>query len=289
MQICYLIRDLRDTLKPFRQQGKTIAVVPTMGNLHAGHIKLVTTARAIADIVVATIFVNPMQFGQSEDLDKYPRTPDADIEKLTAAGCDYLFTPPVSEIYPRGLNNHTLVHTPDIVERHCGASRPGHFDGVATVVSKLFNIVQPDHAVFGLKDYQQFQVIRKMVEDLCFDITLTGVSTEREQSGLALSSRNSYLSEAEKTQALALGQVLRQTAGEIHSGQRDYRALESDALQALLESGLKPDYFAICTQDDLQPAAPGAVADRPLVILAAAFAGSTRLIDNIEVDTNNKQ
>lgn len=285
MQICYTTQALRQALNNERRNGKTIAVVPTMGNLHAGHIKLVHKANELADITVATIFVNPMQFGRNEDLDKYPRTPDADIHKLTEAGCDYLFTPPVSEVYPDGLDQHTVVTVPGISERYCGASRPGHFDGVATVVSKLFNLVQPDHAVFGLKDYQQFQVIRKMTLDLCFPIQLTGVPTEREPSGLALSSRNGYLSEAEKSTAILLYQTLQETAGRILSDNTAFRPLEDDAAGQLQSSGLRPDYFSICDADTLEPAddhvhrQPG----QKLVILAAAFVGNTRLIDNLEL------
>lgn len=285
MQICYTSQALRQALNEERRQGKTIAVVPTMGNLHAGHIKLVHTANELADITVATIFVNPMQFGRNEDLDKYPRTPDADINKLTEAGCDYLFTPPVSEIYPAGLQQHTVVTVPGISERHCGASRPGHFDGVATVVSKLFNLVQPDHAVFGLKDYQQFQVIRKMTLDLCFPIQLTGVATEREPSGLALSSRNGYLSPDEKNTAVVLYRTLQETASQITSGSKGLRQLEEEAARHLQDSGLRPDYFTICEADTLEPASDetDCRGDRKLVILAAAFVGTTRLIDNLEL------
>jgi pantoate--beta-alanine ligase len=285
MQICYTTQALRQALDYERRNGKTIAVVPTMGNLHAGHIKLVHTANELADITVATIFVNPMQFGRNEDLDQYPRTPDADVNKLTAAGCDFLFTPPVSEVYPNGLDQHTVVTVPGVSERYCGASRPGHFDGVATVVSKLFNMVQPDHAVFGLKDYQQFQVIRKMTLDLCFPIRLTGVATEREPSGLAMSSRNGYLSPAEKSTAILLFQTLQDTARQIRSGNRGFRQLEDEAVKQLQDGGLRPDYFSICDADTLDPANenthrhPG----QKLVILAAAFVGNTRLIDNLEL------
>ncbi|ALO46995.1 pantoate--beta-alanine ligase [Pseudohongiella spirulinae] len=285
MQICFTTESLRQALNGERHKGNTIAVVPTMGNLHAGHIKLVHTANELADITVATIFVNPMQFGRNEDLDKYPRTPDADINKLTQAGCDYLFTPPVSEIYPDGLDRHTVVTVPGISERYCGASRPGHFDGVATVVSKLFNLVQPDHAVFGLKDYQQFQVIRKMTLDLRFPITLTGVATEREPSGLAMSSRNGYLSSDEKITAAQLYRTLQDTAKNVAATGNHFRQLESDAVRQLQKEGLRPDYFSICDAHTLEPADddthrhPG----QKLVILAAAYIGNTRLIDNLEL------
>lgn len=280
MQIIHHVNELRDLLADIRRSGKRIAAVPTMGNLHRGHIRLVETAAVHADFVVSSIFVNPMQFGQHEDLDKYPRTPDADIKKLTDAGCHCLFTPPVSEIYPEGLAQHTVVSVPGLSERHCGASRPGHFDGVATVVSKLFNIVRPDVAVFGKKDYQQFQVIRKMTSDLCFGINIVGVATERDSQGLALSSRNGYLSESEKQTALFLSRTLTDMAQRIAGGVRDYRVMEQEALTTLIGSGIKPDYFNVCQADSLAPATP---ADQRLVILAAGFVGTTRLIDNIEI------
>ena len=280
MKICHTATELRSLLRNWRLEGKTIALVPTMGNLHRGHIRLVEKAGELADIVVSSIFVNPMQFGRNEDLDKYPRTPDADIEKLTAAGCSVLFTPSVREMYPAGLDQHTVVSVPGVSEGHCGASRPGHFDGVATVVSKLFNLVQPDHAVFGLKDYQQFKVIRKMNADLCFGIQLTGVPTERDENGLALSSRNGFLSAQEKQQALTIIRTLQDTAERIRNRELDYRTLEQQARSMLESAGLRPDYFSICHADTLAPAQPN---DQQLVILAAAYAGSTRLIDNIEI------
>ncbi|OFE11197.1 pantoate--beta-alanine ligase [Pseudohongiella acticola] len=280
MQITHHAKELRSLLADVRRSGQRIAVVPTMGNLHSGHIKLVTAALTRADFVVSTIFVNPMQFGQNEDLDSYPHTPDADIEKLQTAGCHCLFAPPVSDIYPNGLAQHTTVQVPGISERHCGASRPGHFDGVATVVSKLFNIVAPDIAVFGLKDYQQFQVIRKVTADLCFDIDIVGVATERDADGLALSSRNGYLSSTEKQTALSLNQTLTLTAQRISQGEHNYRTLEQEAAQTLLANGIQPDYFNICQADTL---APATAANKRLVILAAGFVGKTRLIDNIEV------
>lgn len=280
MQIIHHANQLRPMLAEIRRSGKRIAVVPTMGNLHRGHIRLVETAVERADYVVSTIFVNPMQFGRNEDLATYPRTPDADIEKLAAAGCHCLFAPPVGDIYPGGLEQHTVVSVPGISERHCGSSRPGHFDGVATVVSKLFNIVAPDIAVFGLKDYQQFQVIHKMTSDLCFGIDIIGVATERDSDGLALSSRNGYLSQSEKQTALNLSRTLGHMAQRIKDGERDYRVLEQEAQQTFIANGIKPDYFNICQADTLTPAT---AADQQLVILTAAFVGATRLIDNIEV------
>lgn len=280
MQTWHTLQELRRGLQRHRQQGQQIAIVPTMGNLHQGHLRLVEKARELADVVVTTIFVNPLQFSGNEDLDKYPRTLPADSQKLDDAGCHYLFAPSVAEMYPRGMAGHTLVTVPGISERHCGASRPGHFDGVATVVTKLFNMVQPDHAIFGRKDYQQLLVIRKVIEDLALPIQLHGIPTERDDNGLALSSRNGYLDAAERTLALVLQQTLQTTAQRIRAGERDYAALEAAATQHYLGQGLRPDYFHICQADTLEPAT---AADHHLVILTAAFVGTTRLIDNLEL------
>ncbi len=277
MQHLTQIQQLRDTLATYRRQGQRIALVPTMGNLHAGHIHLVETARSHADIVVSTIFVNPMQFGKNEDLDSYPRTLEQDKAKLIAANCDVLFTPTANEIYPTGHENNTVVSVPQVSTRYCGASRPGHFDGVSTVVCKLFNIVQPDTAVFGLKDYQQFLVISKMVADLCLPVTLVGVPTQRDGSGLALSSRNSYLSEKQKHDAVALIETLRWAASDLLA-RKPAHAIEEEAKRRLSSAGFTPDYFAICHARTLEPAQQN---DVDLVILAAAYLGKTRLIDNI--------
>lgn len=279
MQHLTHIQALRELLAQYRRQGRRIALVPTMGNLHAGHIHLVETARAHADIVVSTIFVNPMQFGKNEDLDSYPRTLDQDIEKLAAAQCDVLLAPSANEMYPTGHENNTVVAVPQVSARYCGASRPGHFDGVATVVCKLFNIVQPDAALFGLKDYQQFLVISKMVADLCMPITLIGVPTQREVNGLALSSRNGYLSETEKQNAVALNETLQWAAQALQAGDTA-STVEAKAQQRLSNAGFNPDYFAICNARTLDPAQKD---DLDLVILAAAFMGKTRLIDNIQL------
>ena len=279
MHVFTHVTALRTALAPLRSQGKRIALVPTMGNLHDGHIQLVRKARECADVVVSTIFVNPMQFGPSEDLDAYPRTLAQDIDKLTAVSCDMLLTPSVTEMYPQGHAHHTVVSVPGLANRHCGASRPGHFDGVATVVSKLFHIVEPHIAVFGLKDYQQFQVIRKMVADLCMPIQLVGVETQREPSGLALSSRNGYLTAPEKEQAVALITTLRDMAQGLQRGVA-IAALEQEALQALTRAGFRPDYITVCHADTLEPATEQ---DTSLVILAAAWMGKTRLIDNLRM------
>ncbi|MGB4247100.1 MAG: pantoate--beta-alanine ligase, partial [Pseudohongiellaceae bacterium] len=245
--------------------------------------RLVEEARRHGDIVVCTIFVNPMQFGPNEDLDAYPRTLDADMTKLREAGCDCVFAPNVAEVYPHGLQQQTVVSVPGISARHCGASRPGHFDGVATVVSKLFNMVEPDTALFGLKDYQQFMVITRMVADLCMPVQLVGVETQREESGLALSSRNGYLSADEKQRASKLFQVLQHSAKQLLAGDAN-ADVEAKAMTALQAVGFRPDYFSVCHAQTLEPAS---YSDHDLVILAAAWMGKTRLIDNIRVQRND--
>lgn len=280
MQTLTQLLSLRETLTQHRETGQTIALVPTMGNLHAGHIYLVEQARQYADIIVCTIFVNPMQFGPTEDLDSYPRTLQQDQEKLAAAQCDYLFTPTVAEMYPLGHAQHTVVSVPGLSKGYCGASRPGHFDGVATVVSKLFNMVQPHIALFGLKDYQQFRVIQKMVTDLCQPIELLGVPTQREASGLALSSRNGYLSLEQKTKAVALIETLQWASKELLQG-ATIDSVEASAKQRLIAADFRPDYFSVCEAQSLEPAK---AEDKALIILAAAWMGNTRLIDNLRFD-----
>lgn len=272
-------RSLRETLSPLRHRGQRIALVPTMGNLHEGHLALVAEAHKHASFVVCSIFVNPMQFGPTEDLDAYPRTLKQDIARLEAAGCHALFTPGVTDMYPLGHQQHTVVSVPGLSEGYCGASRPGHFDGVATVVCKLFNLVQPDTAVFGLKDYQQFLVIQRMTADLCLPITLVGVQTQREASGLALSSRNGYLTAEEKEHATALIRTLREAAKALQSGASTTQ-VETQALSSLERVGFHPDYFRVCHASTLAPATQQ---DTHLVILAAAWMGKTRLIDNLLV------
>lgn len=283
MDLVTHISELRSLVNSHRQAGRRIAVVPTMGNLHSGHIHLVNEARRYGDIVVCTIFVNPMQFGKNEDLDAYPRTLAQDMQKLDAAGCAILFAPPVSDIYPDGLEQQTVVSVPKVSEYHCGASRPGHFDGVATVVSKLFNLVQPDTALFGLKDYQQFMVITRMVADLCFPIKLVGVETQRESSGLALSSRNGYLTPDEKHRAAVLYQTLLESSNRLQAG-ASIDSVESMARVQLEQAGFRPDYYSVCDARTLEPAQPH---DSDLVILAAAWMGKTRLIDNLRVQLSS--
>lgn len=272
--------ELMAAVSAARTAGKRIGLVPTMGNLHAGHYSLVSAARAHCDYVVATIFVNPLQFGPTEDLAKYPRTFEADKAGLLAAGCDALFAPDAATMYPRGLDVHTKISVPHVSTLHCGRTRPGHFDGVCTVVCKLFNMAAPDAAFFGLKDFQQFHIISRMVDDLQIPVRLHGLPTVREASGLALSSRNGYLSEQERAQAPALYASLQRCAQALARGNRDFAALEAEASSALAAAGLRPDYFHICSRATLLP--PEAH-ERELVVLAAAWCGSTRLIDNIEV------
>lgn len=280
MRTVHTIRDLRATLAGYRAQGKRIGLVPTMGNLHEGHLDLVHKAREAADIVVTSIFVNPMQFGASEDLDAYPRTLADDQEKLQAAGNHLLFAPTADEVYPEGLARQTQVVVPDVSEGHCGASRPGHFEGVATVVTMLFNMVQPDVAVFGEKDFQQLAVIKKMVRDLFMPIEIIGAPTVREADGLAKSSRNGYLSPAERQQAPALFRILQTAALALAQGRSDFSGIESEARAGLSAEGFRPDYINIVNSRTLKPASPD---DRELTLLAAAFLGTTRLIDNLSV------
>lgn len=275
------IRELRAAVARARGEGKRIALVPTMGNLHAGHIALVEKARQRADFVVVSIFVNPLQFGPNEDLDNYPRTLAADQEKLFGAGCNLLFVPGVEEMYPGGLQSQTQVGVTGVSEGLCGDRRPGHFDGVATVVTKLFNIAQPDIAIFGEKDYQQLAVIRTMVRDLNMPVQIFGEPTVRAADGLALSSRNGYLSEEQRAIAPALYRTLCDTAAAIQTGERDFDRLIRDGLAALERAGFRPDYLEIREANSLRPAT---AADQQLVVLAAAFIGNTRLIDNLSVE-----
>ncbi|KWS24754.1 pantoate--beta-alanine ligase [Pseudomonas syringae] len=274
------VQDLRAAVARARSEGKRIALTPTMGNLHSGHAALVTKAAQRADFVVATIFVNPLQFGPNEDLATYPRTLAADQEKLLQAGCNLLFTPSVEEMYPHGMADQTLVSVPHLSQGLCGASRPGHFEGVATVVSKLFNMVQPDLAIFGEKDFQQLAVIRAMVRDLNMPIQIIGEPTVRADDGLALSSRNGYLSDAQRAAAPALYQAIRQTADVISAGEQDFDALLASKKQQLEAAGFRIDYLEIRDATSLRPATAD---NREVVILAAAFLGKTRLIDNLHL------
>lgn len=272
------IEALREQVSAARKAGLRIGFVPTMGNLHPGHISLIETARKQAGFVVASVFVNPLQFGPNEDLDSYPRTLEDDRQKLLEAGCNLLFTPTEQLMYPHGMLGQTLVQVSGVSEGLCGGSRPGHFDGVATVVTKLFNMVQPDLAVFGEKDYQQLAVIRKITRDLDIPVEIIGAPIVRDTDGLALSSRNGYLDAAQRKTAPVLYQSLQQLVGQIQAGNRDYGALLRQAEQQLQTAGMRPDYIELRQAHSLQPATPDS---SELVVLAAAFLGSTRLIDNI--------
>ena len=272
------VRELRAAVARARSEGKRIALVPTMGNLHAGHAALVTKAGQRADFVVASIFVNPLQFGPTEDLDKYPRTLAADQEKLLNAGCHLLFAPTVEEMYPDGMDGQTRLHVTGVSEGLCGGSRPGHFDGVATVVCKLFNMVQPDMALFGEKDFQQLAVIRKLVRDLNLPVQIFGEPTVRAEDGLALSSRNGYLNDDQRATAPVLYRTLKQLAEQVRGGSRDYATLLAEGRQQIEQAGLRIDYLEIRESAGLRPAT---AEDRQLVILVAAFLGTTRLIDNL--------
>jgi pantoate--beta-alanine ligase len=278
MKTFHTIEELRQALSTERQLGHRIALVPTMGNLHAGHISLIDAAKNHADIIVASIFVNPLQFGPNEDLDTYPRTLVADQEQLSAAGCHYLLAPSVDEVYPDGQTTQTQVAVPGVTDLYCGASRPGHFDGVTTVVCKLFGIVRPDVALFGEKDYQQLFVIRKMARDLCMPIDIVGVPIKRNTQGLALSSRNGYLSGAQLTLATALSQALHTLKEQLITSTTPHSELLEQAQQTLERAGFSRDYLVLARQSDLLPAQEG---DTDLVILAAAYMGKTRLIDNL--------
>lgn len=271
------ISGLRGALRAARKAGKSIAFVPTMGNLHDGHITLVKAAKRRADIVVASIFVNPTQFGANEDFTQYPRTLAMDSTLLADAACDLLFAPDSSEMYPDGRSQSTSVSVSGITENLCGVSRPGHFTGVATVVSKLFNIVQPDMALFGEKDYQQLAVIRRLTRELCFPVEIIGVPTVRADDGLALSSRNGFLSAEERKQAPLLFQTLSNLRTAIIGGQQDYPMLAQAAQAHLAKCGFQPDYLEVLRQDLEKPGPE----DKELVILVAAKLGKTRLIDNL--------
>ena len=266
-------------IREWRRSAGFTAFVPTMGNLHDGHLALVQEAVAQAPHVVVSIFVNRLQFGQGEDFMSYPRTLDVDAAKLEAAGVEVLFAPNEAELYPH-VSQSYQVEPPHLQNELCGAFRPGHFRGVATVVSKLFNIVKPNVACFGKKDYQQLAVIRGFVEDLNFDIRIVGVDTGRAADGLALSSRNGYLTEAERAQAPQLYQELSEMAAQIKAGRQDYAKLEQAAIAHLQGLGWVVDYIEVRHAGDLQIAHAG---DAHVVVLAAARLGKTRLIDNLEI------
>ncbi len=270
--------ELRELLRGWRARGERIAFVPTMGNLHAGHASLVSRARQSADRVIVSIFINPLQFGPNEDFAAYPRTPQDDRSLLETLRVDALFSPQVADIYPRGQESTARVHVPGLEDILCGAVRPGHFMGVATVVVKLLNLVQPDSAVFGEKDFQQLLVIRRAVTDLCMPIEIIGAPTMRENDGLAMSSRNRYLTSEQRQIASTIYTALERARRALEAGEEDLAALESRGLEALTQAGFKPDYFAIRDAETLQSPAPE---QTELVVLAAARIGRARLIDNV--------
>jgi pantoate--beta-alanine ligase len=276
MQTVNTVSELREVIRTWRLAGENVAFVPTMGNLHAGHLQLVNEAKKTADRVVVSIFVNPAQFGIGEDFEVYPRTEREDREILDAANTDLLFLPAVGEIYAPDAK--TVVTVTELSDLYCGASRSGHFSGVATVVCKLFNIVQPDAALFGLKDFQQLVVIRTMVRDLNIPVEIIGVDTVRESNGLAMSSRNGYLTGAEKSVAPKLYQSLCAARDAVLAGGQSYADIEQQAILFLQKEGFQPDYFCVCRSNDLKKAT---AEDVDLVLLAAAKLGKTRLIDNI--------
>ncbi|GHC33984.1 pantothenate synthetase [Kushneria pakistanensis] len=272
---------LQQTLAAWRREGHRIALVPTMGNLHEGHLRLIDAARQHADRVVATIFVNPLQFGPDEDLDRYPRTLAEDQRLLIERGCDLLFAPSVETLYPEGQATLTRISVPQVSEGLCGAHRPGHFEGVATVVSLLFNLTRPDVACFGEKDFQQLTVIRKLVRDQHMPIDIIGVPIARDHDGLALSSRNRYLDSEARTQASRLHQCLVDSARQFEQGEASEQVL-AQGLQQLEEAGFRPEYLALCDATTLRPITawqPGSV------LLVAAWLGTTRLIDNLSYDS----
>jgi pantoate--beta-alanine ligase len=275
------VDELRNAIAEWREAGDTIALVPTMGNLHKGHMSLVLLAAEYAEHVIVSIFVNPTQFGPNEDYTNYPRTLEVDSRKLTRAGIDILFAPSVEEMYPRGLENSAQVLVPELSNQLCGASRPGHFLGVTSVVDRLFNICSPDVAVFGNKDYQQLVILRRMVEDLHIPVKLLAGETERDANGLALSSRNEKLDDVQRAAAAIIYQALEDAATALRTGQNDFVNVEKTAIETIAVAGLDPEYVAIRNAADLSM--PQENSPR-LVILAAAHMNDVRLIDNVLVN-----
>ncbi|GAK83548.1 pantoate-beta-alanine ligase [Vibrio ponticus] len=281
MQTFTDISALREQIKQYKRDGRKVAFVPTMGNLHEGHLTLVRKAREHADIVVVSIFVNPMQFERADDLNNYPRTLEDDLSKLNGEGVELVFTPTPEVIYPEGLDKQTFVEVPGLSSMLEGASRPGHFRGVSTIVTKLFNIVQPEVACFGEKDFQQLAIIRKMVEDMAMDIEIIGVPTVREMDGLAMSSRNGLLTLDERQRAPVLARTMRWISSAIRGGRDDYASIVEDANDQLRAAGLQPDEIFIRDARTLQTITAETT---QAVILMSAFLGKARLIDNQTVD-----
>ena len=280
MQNVTKVGELREQVRDWRASGDHIALVPTMGNLHCGHISLIDLAREHAEKTVVSVFVNPTQFSKGEDFETYPRTLDRDERRLKRHGVDLLFTPDVDTMYPFGSDSATSVSVPVLGDEFCGNARPGHFDGVTSVVSRLFGLVQADTAVFGQKDYQQQLIIRRMTRDLGYPVRIVTAETVREDDGLAMSSRNQFLSDDERRKAPMLFQVLSEIGRALQAGKRNFNELEEGALQQLGDAGFESDYVSIRRAEDLS------VPDRDcdeLVVLMAATLGTTRLIDNIIV------
>ncbi len=280
MLVVHSKAELAEQIADWRSHGEHVALVPTMGNLHQGHLALVELAREHAERVIVSIFVNPTQFGEGEDYEDYPRTLEMDTRRLKKAAADLIFAPDVETMYPFGLDLATVVSVPGLTENFCGASRPGHFDGVTTVVARLFAMTTPDVAVFGQKDYQQQLVIRHMAADLSLPIKIITAETVRDDDGLALSSRNSYLSDEERARAPLLYAALRRAGDELQNGRRNFADLEQEALASLSAAGIDVEYFAIRRAQNLEP--PDRDCDE-LVVLAAARLGKARLIDNIVI------
>lgn len=272
------ITDLRSQLDSLRLEGKRIACVPTMGNLHEGHLQLIRLAKEHADVVVATIFVNRLQFGLNEDWDQYPRTFDSDCQKLDSEGCDYLFAPTEGEMYPNGIKGQTRVVAPTMTDILCGASRPGHFEGVTTVVTKLFHIVEPDIAIFGLKDFQQLAIVKRMASDLCMGVEIIGAPIARDIDGLALSSRNTHITDGERPKANQLSLSISAAKVKIELGDRNFTQIEEIAKQEIESAGFQLDYFSVRNAETLDPAVDD---DKELAILGALFTSRARLIDNM--------
>jgi pantoate--beta-alanine ligase len=280
METITTIAAVRERVRAWQRAGLRVAFVPTMGNLHPGHVSLIEAARRYGDRFVASIFVNPMQFGPNEDFAHYPRTPTQDERMLADAGCNLMFMPDVAEIYPNGSDRATRIEVPGLSRILCGEFRPGHFDGVSTVVAKLFHIVEPDVAVFGEKDFQQLTVIRRMVADLCIPVQIIGAPTVRDADGLAMSSRNQYLTADERRSAPRIYQILTATAQRLQTGDNDFATLEREGSRQLQAAGFRPDYFAIRQAVDLSTPQ---LDSSHLVVLTAARLGKARLIDNVQV------
>lgn len=280
MQLIHTIEAQRALSQQWRQQKLSIALVPTMGNLHAGHLSLVAKAKTLADVTIVSIFVNPLQFAPNEDFASYPRTLTNDREQLAALAVDGIFVPSANEMYGEDKTATAFVKVPVLSDDLCGKTRPQHFQGVTTVVAKLLNIVQPHVAIFGEKDFQQLLLIKKMVHDLNFPVTIHGMPIVRETDGLAMSSRNQYLTAEERWRATGLQRSLLAARAKIAAGYADLRQLEQETQATLQALGFRPDYVAIRRADNLQPAVVG---DTAIIILAAAFLGKTRLLDNVRV------